>query len=160
MITTHDGESLAESHARPLLVCDVWQHAYYLDHRNNRRAFLEAWWDQLVDWAFVEDQLVAAQAGHAGWEYRDEPAEGLHGGQPLEDALDAAEWHLENGVERLADLDRRRKLAAELEDHARAVAEPPTVPSRPDELDRRIRRASERLRRDPGDDHWTILPAF
>lgn len=38
----------------PLLVCDLWEHAYYLDHRNRRRAFLEGFFAQLANWEFAE----------------------------------------------------------------------------------------------------------
>ncbi len=36
----------------PLLVVDVWEHAYYIDHRNARPAYLEAFWKH-INWAFV-----------------------------------------------------------------------------------------------------------
>ena len=36
----------------PLLTCDVWEHAYYVDRRNDRGAYLDAWW-QLVNWQFA-----------------------------------------------------------------------------------------------------------
>jgi Fe-Mn family superoxide dismutase len=36
----------------PLLTCDVWEHAYYVDYRNARAKYLEAFW-QLVNWPFV-----------------------------------------------------------------------------------------------------------
>ncbi|MGQ9576051.1 MAG: superoxide dismutase [Thermoguttaceae bacterium] len=36
----------------PLLTCDVWEHAYYIDYRNARAAYLEAFW-KLVNWPFV-----------------------------------------------------------------------------------------------------------
>ena len=45
----------------PLLVADVWEHAYYLDHRNNRKGFLEAFLDKLVNWDFVAKNLAAAK---------------------------------------------------------------------------------------------------
>lgn len=38
----------------PLLVCDVWEHAYYIDYRNARAKFLEAFIDNLVNWENVE----------------------------------------------------------------------------------------------------------
>jgi Fe-Mn family superoxide dismutase len=40
----------------PLLACDVWEHAYYIDHRNARAKYLEAFW-QVVDWDFVASNL-------------------------------------------------------------------------------------------------------
>lgn len=41
----------------PLLVCDVWEHAYYIDHRNARADYLEKWWG-LVNWDFVSYNLA------------------------------------------------------------------------------------------------------
>jgi Fe-Mn family superoxide dismutase len=44
-----------------LLTADVWEHAYYLDHRNDRKAFLEIFCDKLVNWDFVAANLKAAR---------------------------------------------------------------------------------------------------
>ncbi|MDD5212126.1 MAG: superoxide dismutase [Sulfuricurvum sp.] len=40
----------------PLLTCDVWEHAYYIDYRNSRADYLENWW-KLVNWEFVSNNL-------------------------------------------------------------------------------------------------------
>ncbi|MGM0624086.1 MAG: superoxide dismutase, partial [Campylobacterota bacterium] len=40
----------------PLLTCDVWEHAYYIDYRNARPEYLENWW-KLINWNFVSDNL-------------------------------------------------------------------------------------------------------
>jgi Fe-Mn family superoxide dismutase len=47
----------------PLLTCDVWEHAYYLDHRNQRGKYLETFLRHLVDWERVSARLE--QAGRA-----------------------------------------------------------------------------------------------
>ncbi|RXJ86358.1 superoxide dismutase [Arcobacter sp. CECT 8985] len=41
----------------PLLTCDVWEHAYYIDCRNARPAYLENFW-KLVNWDFVAENLA------------------------------------------------------------------------------------------------------
>jgi Fe-Mn family superoxide dismutase len=71
--TTHDGESFAESGSVPLLTCDLWEHAYYLDHQNDRGAYLAGWWDGHANWAFAEAQFASARGDGVAWVY---PADG------------------------------------------------------------------------------------
>jgi len=42
---------------RPLLTCDVWEHAYYIDYRNARPKYVEAFWN-LVDWDMVAKRMT------------------------------------------------------------------------------------------------------
>jgi Fe-Mn family superoxide dismutase len=41
----------------PLLTCDVWEHAYYLDYQNKRPDYVDVFLDHLVNWEFVAEQL-------------------------------------------------------------------------------------------------------
>lgn len=43
----------------PLLTCDVWEHAYYIDRRNARAEYLENYWN-IVNWQFISDNLAEA----------------------------------------------------------------------------------------------------
>ena len=45
---------------RPLLTLDVWEHAYYIDHRNQRPRYIETFLDKLVNWDFASQNLRGA----------------------------------------------------------------------------------------------------
>jgi Fe-Mn family superoxide dismutase len=70
VLSTHDAGTLAHDGRTPLLVCDVWEHAYYLDYKQDRDAFLERWFDRVANWAFAEAQFAAAQGRHEPWSFR------------------------------------------------------------------------------------------
>lgn len=56
IVTTPNAHTpLRDGHV-PLLVCDMWEHAYYVDHHNDRSAYLRNFW-QLVNWDFVASNL-------------------------------------------------------------------------------------------------------
>jgi Fe-Mn family superoxide dismutase len=54
----HDGDSpVTHDGMQPLLTVDVWEHAYYIDYRNARPAFVDAVLTNLVNWEFVAQNL-------------------------------------------------------------------------------------------------------
>lgn len=54
----HDAGNPLQQELRPLLACDVWEHAYYLDRKHDRGAYVKAFW-RVVDWGFVAAQYAA-----------------------------------------------------------------------------------------------------
>ncbi|MXO73340.1 superoxide dismutase [Alteraurantiacibacter buctensis] len=62
---THDGDTFADQGVNPLLVIDLWEHAYYIDHRNARPAYLDAVIDQHLNWDFAAENLARGSA----WTY-------------------------------------------------------------------------------------------
>ena len=53
----------------PLLACDVWEHAYYIDYRQDRAGWLIAWWNMLANWHFAEVQYGTALGRGTPWVY-------------------------------------------------------------------------------------------
>jgi Fe-Mn family superoxide dismutase len=56
IVTTSNAGNPLRDGNKPLLTCDVWEHAYYIDYRNARPEYLGHFWD-LVNWDFVTDNL-------------------------------------------------------------------------------------------------------
>ncbi|MDQ2069361.1 superoxide dismutase [Natronospira bacteriovora] len=53
IVQTDDAETpLTDPSVTPLLTCDIWEHAYYIDYRNARPKYMEAFW-KLVNWEFA-----------------------------------------------------------------------------------------------------------
>lgn len=57
LMQTHNADNpLTHESVTPLLTCDVWEHAYYIDQQNQRLAYINEFW-QIINWRFVEKRL-------------------------------------------------------------------------------------------------------
>ncbi len=60
ILASEKHQDLTQWGVTPLLVIDLWEHAYYLQYQNKRPAFVEAWWN-LVNWDDVNTRFSAAK---------------------------------------------------------------------------------------------------
>lgn len=61
IMKTPNGENPLVHGAEPILGVDVWEHSYYIDYRNARPKYLEAFVDNLVNWDYVLERFEAAR---------------------------------------------------------------------------------------------------
>jgi Fe-Mn family superoxide dismutase len=60
VMKTPNGENPLVHGGVPILGCDVWEHSYYIDYRNARPKYLETWFDNLINWEYVEEMMQKA----------------------------------------------------------------------------------------------------
>jgi len=60
VIATNNAENPLSMGLSPLLTLDVWEHAYYLDYKNARPSYVDDFFENLIDWDFVEHNLEIA----------------------------------------------------------------------------------------------------
>jgi len=58
VLSTHDAGTPLTTGRRPILVCDLWEHAYYVDYRNDRAAYVRSFWE-IANWEFAERNFGA-----------------------------------------------------------------------------------------------------
>jgi Fe-Mn family superoxide dismutase len=56
IVSTKDAHNPIRDDKQPLITCDVWEHAYYIDYRNDRGKYVGAYWN-LVNWDFAAKNL-------------------------------------------------------------------------------------------------------
>ncbi len=59
--TTHDADNPLITQGHALLTVDVWEHAYYLEHQQNRAGFVKAVIEKLANWQFVGKRLAEVE---------------------------------------------------------------------------------------------------
>jgi Fe-Mn family superoxide dismutase len=59
--STGNAQTPLTTRDRPLLTCDVWEHAYYIDYRNKRPDYLGAFWN-IVNWKFAAENMARGAA--------------------------------------------------------------------------------------------------
>ena len=57
MTSLHDADTPAVHGLVPLLTIDVWEHAYYIDYRNERPKFVKSVLENIINWDFVAQNL-------------------------------------------------------------------------------------------------------
>mgnify|MGYP003579647692 CR=1 FL=1 len=58
VVDTHDADTLADTDALPLLLVDLWEHAYYLDYQNLRPSYLKEVIGGRLNWRFAAENLA------------------------------------------------------------------------------------------------------
>lgn len=57
ILSTSDAENPLQRGLVPLIACDVWEHAYYLDYKNERDQYVERFIDSLLNWDFAQENF-------------------------------------------------------------------------------------------------------
>lgn len=91
IVTTSNAETPLGTGKRPLLTCDLWEHAYYIDHRNNRKGLVEAYLDHLLCWHSATRRFeLQGEGSYSGAATYREAQETFAATQPVETHARAA----------------------------------------------------------------------
>lgn len=61
IMSTSNADSPVGTHLTPLLVLDVWEHAYYLDYQNERAKYVDSFLENLINWDFALENLAGVK---------------------------------------------------------------------------------------------------
>jgi superoxide dismutase, Fe-Mn family len=92
VITTSDAMTPLAHGVQPLVCCDTWEHAYYLDYQNDKKSFFEKFVECLINWKFVAAKLDHQGEGNrlAAQRYRKAQEEFAKDGDVTKKAREAA----------------------------------------------------------------------
>lgn len=65
IMSTHDADLPLAHGKHALLTCDLWEHAYYLDYKSDRKGFLETFVDKLANWEFAAKNFADASTSRS-----------------------------------------------------------------------------------------------
>jgi Fe-Mn family superoxide dismutase len=57
IVKTANAETPITKGLQPVLACDVWEHAYYIDYRNKRPDYVTTFIEHMINWQFVESHF-------------------------------------------------------------------------------------------------------
>jgi Fe-Mn family superoxide dismutase len=58
LVSTSNATTPISGVDKPLMTCDIWEHAYYIDYRNARAGYVEKFWN-IINWSFVEENFMS-----------------------------------------------------------------------------------------------------
>jgi len=58
IVKTGNGDNPILHEQKPIVTCDVWEHAYYIDYRNKRNDYIQVFLDKMVNWNFADKNLI------------------------------------------------------------------------------------------------------
>jgi len=56
--TTPNADNPVGDDVEVLAGCDVWEHSYYIDYKNDRKKYLETWINKLINYEFIASRLL------------------------------------------------------------------------------------------------------
>ena len=98
VINTDDADTPIVEGQFPILTLDIWEHAYYIDYRNERPKFIKAFLEHLVNWEFAAENFAnQGEGNHAGARRYDDAQETFARSGKVEEGAREAKRALDEG---------------------------------------------------------------